>query len=63
MLGQLECITIEKWIMSVEMQRVKRLEYIELHRKLVIAYGYAEKDGLSVQYGPILLENTECIED
>lgn len=44
-------------------RELKRLEYIELHRKLVIAYGYAEKDGLSVQYGPILLENTECIED
>lgn len=49
--------------MRVDMQRVKRLEYIELHRKLVIAYGYEEKDGLSLQYDPILLENTECIDD
>lgn len=54
-LGQLERRTIEEWFMKVEVQTKD-------DRKLITTYGCAERDGIHVQYDPILLANRHYIE-
>lgn len=44
-LGQSECFIVERWVMRVELQTVKMLEYIYLDGKLVTTYDWAEKVG------------------
>lgn len=51
-LGQLECFTVERWVMRVEVQTVKMLEYFYLDGKLVTRFDWAEKRWNTFAAGP-----------